>query len=61
VDRLYYVKRKEKGTSLLQTEATYKSETIDSAAYLATKYTETHFKNVFEKDESSQPHRNTGY
>ena len=44
VDRLYYVKMKEIGTGLLQTEATYKSEIINIAEYLATKYKETHLK-----------------
>jgi hypothetical protein len=43
VDWLQYVKRKEKGTGLLQTEATYKSEIINIAEYLTTTYKETHF------------------
>jgi hypothetical protein len=43
VDRLHYVKRKEKGAGLLQTEATYKSEIITTAEYLTIKYKETHF------------------
>jgi hypothetical protein len=40
VDRLHYVKRKEKGTGLLQTEAIYKLEIINIAEYLTTKYKE---------------------
>jgi len=43
VDRLNNIKRKEKGTGLLQTEATYKSEIINIAEYLTTKYKENHF------------------
>ena len=40
-DRIY-VKRKEGGRSLLQTEATNKAEIINITEYLNTKYTEDH-------------------
>jgi hypothetical protein len=39
MDRLY-VKRKDGGTGLLQTEATNKTEIINTAEYLNTKYFE---------------------
>jgi hypothetical protein len=37
-------KKEGKKTGLLQTEATYKSEIINIAEYLATKYKETYLK-----------------
>ena len=44
MDRLY-VKRKDGGTGLLQTEATNKTEIINTAEYLNTKYFEDQFVN----------------
>ena len=45
IDTLY-VKRKEEGRSLLQTEETYKAEMNNTADYSYTKYIEDQFVNV---------------
>jgi hypothetical protein len=45
IDRLY-VKRKEGGRGLAQTEAAYKTEIISIAEYLNKKYKENQFVNI---------------
>ena len=45
IDRLY-VKRKEGGRGLVQVEAAYKAEIINTAEYLNTKYKEDQFVNI---------------
>ena len=54
IDRLY-VKRKEGGRILIQVEAVYKAEVINTAEYLNTKYKEDHFVNIVKAHESTQP------
>jgi len=54
IDRLY-VKRKEGGRELEQTEATYKAEIINIAEYLNTNYKEDKFVNIVKSHESTQP------
>ena len=45
IDRLY-VKRKEGGRGLVQVEAAYKAEIINTAEYLNTNYKEDQFINI---------------
>ena len=45
IDRLY-VKRKEGGRGMVQTEAAYKAEIVNIAEYLNTKYKEDQFVNI---------------
>ena len=58
IDRLY-VKRKEGGRGLVQVEAAYRSETINIAEYLNTKYKEDQFINIVKCHESTQPNMNS--
>ena len=58
IDRLY-VKRKEGGRGLLQTAVIHKAETINTAEYLNTKYTEDQFLNIVKSHESNQPNMNS--
>jgi hypothetical protein len=44
------VKRKEEGRAVLQIEATYKAETINTADYLNTKYIEGQFVNIVKSE-----------
>ena len=53
------MKIKEGGRGLLQIEATYKAEIINTAKYLNTKYTENQFVNTVKSHESSQPYMNS--
>jgi hypothetical protein len=53
-DRLY-VNTKGGESVLLQTELTYKAETINTAEYLKTKYKKYHFVNIVNSPESNQP------
>ena len=48
------MKRKGGGSGLLQIEATYKTEIINVAEYLDTKYTEDQFVNIVKSHESNQ-------
>ena len=57
IDRLY-VKRKEGRRGLLQTEAMYKAEVINTAEYLNTKYIEDQFLNI-KSHKSNQPNFNS--
>jgi hypothetical protein len=57
-DRLY-VKRKEGGRGLVQVEATYEAEIINTAEYLNTKYKEDQFINTVKNHESTQPNMNS--
>jgi hypothetical protein len=57
-DRLY-VKRKGGGKGLLQIEVTYKTEVINNAEHLNTKYAEDHFVNHGKSHESNQPNMNS--
>ena len=54
IDR-FYVKRKEGGRGLVQIEAAYKTEIINIAEYLNTKYKENQFVNIVNSHESTQP------
>jgi hypothetical protein len=54
IDRLY-VKRKEGGRGLVQVEAAYKEEIINTAEYLNTKYKEDQFVNIVKVHASTQP------
>jgi hypothetical protein len=58
IDRLY-VKRKEGGRGLSQTEAAYKTEIINIAEYLNKRYKEDQFVNIIRSYDSSQPHVNS--
>jgi hypothetical protein len=58
IDRLY-VKGKEGGRGLSQTEATYKTEIINIAEYLNKGYKEDQFVNIIRSHDSSQPHMNS--
>ena len=58
IDRLY-VKRKEEGRGLVQVEAAYKAEIINTAEYLNTKYKEDQFFNIVKVHESTQPNMNS--
>ena len=58
IDRLY-VKRKEGRRGLLQTEAMYKAEIINTAEYLNTKYIEYQFINTVKSQKSNQPNLNS--
>jgi len=58
IDRLY-VKRKEGGRGLVQTEAPYKAAIINIAEYLNTNYKEDQFINVVKSHESTQPNINS--
>jgi hypothetical protein len=58
IDRLY-VKRKEGGRGLVQVEAAYKTEVINIAEYLNTKYKEDQFVNIVRAHESTQPNMNS--
>jgi hypothetical protein len=54
IDRLY-VKRKEGGRGLVQIEVAYKTEIINIAEYLNTKYKGDQFVNIVKNHESTQP------
>jgi hypothetical protein len=58
IDRLY-VKRKEGGRGMVQVEAAYKAEIINTAEYLNTKYKEDQFVNIVKVHESTQPNTNS--
>jgi hypothetical protein len=58
IDRLY-VKRKEGGRGLVQAEAPYKAEIINTAEYLNTNYKEDQFVNVVKNHESTQLNMNS--
>ena len=58
IDRIY-MKKKERGRGLFQTEATYKAEIINIAEYLKTMYTEEQFVNIVKNHESSQTNINS--
>jgi len=58
IDRIY-MKKKEDGRGLLQTEATYKAEIIKIAEYLKTEYTEDQFVNIVKNHESIEPEINS--
>jgi hypothetical protein len=47
------------GKDLLQTEATYKVEIINTAEYLNTKYKQHEFANILKSHESNQPNMNS--
>jgi peptidoglycan hydrolase CwlO-like protein len=53
-----YVKRKE-GSGLLQVDAAYKTEIINTSKYLTTKYKGDHFVNIVKSHESTQPNINS--
>ena len=53
------MKRKEGERGLLQIEATYKTEIINIAEYLDTKYAEDQFVNIVKSHESNQPNMNS--
>ena len=53
-----YMKRKEEGRGLLQTEATNKAEIINTVEYLNTNYKEDYFVIIVKSYESSQPNIN---
>jgi len=57
INRLY-VKRKEGGRGLVQTEAAYKAEIINIAEYLNTIYKEDQFVNIVKSHKSTQPNMN---
>jgi hypothetical protein len=57
IDRLH-VKRKEGGRGLVQVEAAYKAEIINTAEYLNTKYKEDQVVNIVKVHESTQPNMN---
>jgi hypothetical protein len=54
-----FVRRKEGGTGLVQTEVTYKAETIDIAEYRNTKYKEAQIVNIVKTHESTLPNMNS--
>jgi hypothetical protein len=54
IDRLY-VKRKDGGRGLVQVEVAYKTEIINIAEYLNTKYKEDQFVKIVKNHESTQP------
>ena len=58
IDRLY-VKRKEGGRGLVQVEAAYKTEVINTAEYRNTNYKEDQFVNIVKNHESTQPNMNS--
>ena len=58
IDRLY-VKRKEGGSGLVQVEAAYKAEIINTAEYLNTNYKDAQFVNIVKNHESTQPNMNS--
>jgi hypothetical protein len=58
IDRLY-VKRKEGGKGLVQVEVAYKTEIINIAEYLNTKYKGDRIVNIVKNHESTQPSRNS--
>jgi GMP synthase PP-ATPase subunit len=58
IDRLY-VKRKEGGRGLIHVEAAYKTEIINIAEYLNTKYKGNQFVNIVKNHESTQPNMNS--
>ena len=58
IDRLY-VKRKEGGRGLVQVEAAYKAEIINTAEYLNTNYKDDQFVNIVKNHESTQPNMNS--
>jgi hypothetical protein len=58
IDRLY-VKRKEGGRGLSQTEAAYKTEIINIAENRNKRYKEDQFVNIIRSHDSSQPHMNS--
>jgi hypothetical protein len=57
-DRLY-VKKKEGIGGLLQNEVTYKTDTINIAGYLNTKYTKYQFLNTVNSHERNQSNTNS--
>jgi hypothetical protein len=54
-----YIYKAEGGRGLLQIEATYKTEIINTAEYLNTKYAEYKFVNTVKSHESNQPNMNS--
>jgi hypothetical protein len=58
IDRLY-VKRKEGGRGLVQVEGAYRTEIINIAEYLNTKYKGDQFVNIVKNHESTQPNMNS--
>jgi hypothetical protein len=58
IDRLH-VKRKEGGRGLIQVEAAYKTEIVNIAEYLNTKYKEEQFVNIVKVHESTQTNMNS--
>ena len=58
IDRLY-VKRKEGGREMVQTEAAYKAEIMNIAEYLNTSYKQDQFVNIVKSQESTQPNMNS--
>ena len=58
VDRLY-VRRKGGGRGLMQVEAAYKAEIINTADYLNTNYKNDQFINIVQQHESTQPTMNS--
>ena len=56
IDRL---KRKEGGRGLVQVEAAYRAEIINTAEYLNTNYKEDQFVNIVKNHESTQPNMNS--
>jgi hypothetical protein len=58
IDRLY-VKRKEGGRGLVQVEAAYKAEIINTVEYLNTNYKEDQFVNIVKNHRSTQPNMNS--
>jgi len=58
IDRLY-AKRKEGGRGLVQVKEAYKTEIINIAEHLNTKYKEDQFVNTVKVHESTQPNMNS--
>ena len=58
IDRLY-VKRKEGGREMVQTEAAYKAVIMNIAEYLNTSYKKDQFVNIVKSQESTQPNVNS--
>jgi hypothetical protein len=54
-----YVKRKEGGRGLVQVEAAYKTEIINTAQYLKTNYKGDQFVHTVKTHESTQPNVNS--
>ena len=58
IDRLY-IERKGGGRGLVQGEAAYKAEIINTAEYLNTNYKEDEFVNIVKNHESTQADMNS--